>query len=739
MDIRRLGLSKGILALVFAMYGVLFLATWAVTSRFETVARDDLAKSLSTVVGVTSHAVETWVKEQQSGALIWAAGKNITQYTNDLLQVAQHAETLAASPAQAELRQWLLPVLTAKGYLGFFVIGRDNINVGSLRNNNLGTENLLVGQNSFLAKIWSGQAAMSLPLKSDVPLEGSASNFSDNIATMFVGAPIKNSSGEVIAALAFRIDPAADFSDIFLQGRIGQTGETYAFDINGRMFSESRFRHQIKDLGIITSDLPLNLDIELRDPGVNLVEGEQFKGPRAALPLTLMAGNAVQGRSGLNVKGYRDYRGVPVIGSWIWDDDLKMGMTSEMDVKEAYRNLNANKIVIYMAGTLIAVLITTLVAVFGFRQSRERTKQDLGNILENVSQGVAIFDNNRQLSVWNENWQDMFPFSPELLKKGTTIEALVYNAIERGFYGEGAVEKLMAERLDAMWGGKNTRSILTVDTGRTYESVSQLMENGELVVTYADVSERERIQAEIIEQQDMLNELNMQKNKFFSIIAHDLLGPFSALLNYTEILKTAALTDSRERIADISSSLNEATEQTLKLLENLLVWTRNEMNQIAFEPSACDLADIANGVIEELSFIASEKQIQLSNNISTQSVFADEQMAGTIFRNLVSNAIKFTPGGGEITLSAELKNELVEVEIADNGLGMEPERAASLFDLGEVQSTVGTRGETGTGLGLMLCKEFVEKHGGVISVLSEPDNGSRFRFSLPVNAPSQAA
>jgi signal transduction histidine kinase len=739
MDIRRLGLSKGILILVLAIYGILFVATWVVTARFETAARDDLAKSLSTVVGVTSHAVETWVKEQKSDARIWATGQNVQQLTNDLLQLTQHPQTLATSPVQAELRRWLLPVLTAKGYLGFFVIGRDNINLGSLRDSNLGVENLLVGQNGFLEKIWSGQAAMSLPLKSDVLLEDAAGNFSENIATMFVGAPIKNTSGDVIAALAFRIDPADDFSDIIRQGQIGQTGETYAFDINGRMFSESRYRHQIKDLGIIGTDLPLNLDIELRDPGVNLFEGEQPHGQRTKLPLTLMAENAVQGRSGLNVIGYRDYRGVQVIGAWIWEDDLKMGITTELDVREAYRNLNANKVVIYMAGILIAVLVTTLAAVFGFYRLQERTKQDLGNILQNMSQGVATFDANRRLSVWNNNYQNMFNFSPGLLKKGTPIEILISDALDRGFYGKDPVRKSIADRLETLWGEENTRTNLIVDTGRTYESMVQRMENGELVITYSDVTERERVQAEIIEQRDMLDDLNSQKNKFFSIIAHDLLGPFSVLLNYTEILKTSAQTVSREKIADISSSLNQATEQTLKLLENLLVWTRNEMNQIAFEPSACDLADITSGVIEELSFIAREKEIQLSNNISSQSVFADEQMAGTIIRNLVSNAIKFTPGGGEITLSAELKNELVEVEIADNGMGMKPERAASLFALGEVQSTVGTSGETGTGLGLMLCKEFVEKHGGAISVLSEPDLGSRFRFSLPVSAPRQAA
>ncbi len=232
-----------------------------------------------------------------------------------------------------------------------------------------------------------------------------------------------------------------------------------------------------------------------------------------------------------------------------------------------------------------------------------------------------------------------------------------------------------------------------------------------------------------------LSELNAAKDKFFSILAHDLRGPLSSFVCATQILSEDILTMGKEEIMDITVSMKTSATNIYNLLENLLEWSRLMRGQMVFIPVKLSLKEKVEACIDVLSEYARKKGIELAIVIPDEiEALADDHMFDSIIRNLVSNAIKFTPAGGKVSVKADRKNNhSIEVEISDSGIGMTPELKNKLFLLNENTRRKGTEGEPSTGLGLLLCKEFIEKHGGKISVESEPAKGSIFKFFLPLD------
>ncbi|MBT4711190.1 MAG: HAMP domain-containing histidine kinase [Alphaproteobacteria bacterium] len=244
----------------------------------------------------------------------------------------------------------------------------------------------------------------------------------------------------------------------------------------------------------------------------------------------------------------------------------------------------------------------------------------------------------------------------------------------------------------------------------------------------------ERLRREIAQHEatkSQLTDLNRQKDQAFQIIGHDLLGPFTILQTYSEMLKTSADKFSREKIAELSDNLNQATEGSLRLVQNLLNWSRAQMHRVEVAAEALSIDELVAGSIQELEFFAREKEISLGFHPSELTALADPALCKTVMRNLISNAIKFTDTSGEISISSNDDGEFVSIKISDNGVGMSPEQIGALFDLGEKTTTTGTRGEQGTGLGLIVCKEFVDIQGGEMSVVSTPGNGCTVSVSLP--------
>lgn len=250
-------------------------------------------------------------------------------------------------------------------------------------------------------------------------------------------------------------------------------------------------------------------------------------------------------------------------------------------------------------------------------------------------------------------------------------------------------------------------------------------------VALIDLTEYKKIEDSLKETNEALTVLNSTKDKFFSIIAHDLKSPFQTLLNYSEYLAKETKSLSEEEIILFSKGLNDNLNSLYGLLENLLSWSMMQRDMLEYKPVSVNLNDVVNKIIEILSQSAREKNISLASIIDTGTfVYADIDMLRTIVQNLIINAIKFTNKDGQINVSSIDKNGFVEVSVQDNGIGIDEEKSAGLFNFSTFFSTNGTAGEKGTGLGLSLCKELVERNEGNIWVESKTGKGSKFIFTL---------
>ncbi len=224
------------------------------------------------------------------------------------------------------------------------------------------------------------------------------------------------------------------------------------------------------------------------------------------------------------------------------------------------------------------------------------------------------------------------------------------------------------------------------------------------------------------------------KDKLISIIAHDLKNPMSAILGLAELLKNKAETIEREKIERISSSIHKSSQSILDQMVTLLDWARSQTNNIYYAPEHFNVNDIIKDTVAFLEETAKNKEIELIiKNYSQEKAYADPRMTATIIRNLINNAIKFTPKMGKITIHSIAYNEEIQITITDTGIGIAPDKIDSLFDNATNNTTYGTENEKGTGLGLKICKDFVEKNKGQISVTSIPDKGTSFSFTLPVS------
>ncbi len=223
------------------------------------------------------------------------------------------------------------------------------------------------------------------------------------------------------------------------------------------------------------------------------------------------------------------------------------------------------------------------------------------------------------------------------------------------------------------------------------------------------------------------------KDKFFSIIAHDLRGPFSGFIGLSAMLMEDYEELGKEDVIDISSSLNNSAKQLYELLENLLEWSRSQMGKIEYHAINLDLYELVVKINSLLEAKAKEKSIQLINEVKANTyVFADSNMINTILRNIVSNALKFTEEGGQITINSLLKDNMQYVSVTDTGVGMSEDAMEKIFQIDSKYTTPGTNAEKGTGLGLILCRELIERLGGTISVSSTLGKGTTFTFTLPV-------
>jgi signal transduction histidine kinase/CheY-like chemotaxis protein len=374
------------IVLVFA-FSVTFFIEAALQYNKRTLI-SGVRSSLHVILNTTSEGLKIWLTDKKNFIKQFGTDKYLVRAVQRLLTEQPSPQALLASKNLNEIRQFLAVYEDEEKKNGFFVINPDLITIVSMRDENLGTPNFIAEERpDLIRRVFQGETLFIPPLRSDVHLEKNPST-SVLPPTIFFAAPVIDSDKNIIAIATVRLDSTKNFSRIIQLGRLSNTGETYAFNEQGKLLSESRFTEQLRQIGLVKSNEQSILNIHITDPGRNLLLERPADPTQSRQPYTMMAESALRGESGENMKGYRDYRGVPVYGVWRWDDSLGLGLTSEVDIEEAlgpYLLLRRTVFGILAIVLLSAAAGILFTLVFGERAYRMmKTTQD--NLEEQINQ-----------------------------------------------------------------------------------------------------------------------------------------------------------------------------------------------------------------------------------------------------------------------------------------------------------------------------------------------------------------
>jgi len=370
---------------------------------------------------------------------------------------------------------------------------------------------------------------------------------------------------------------------------------------------------------------------------------------------------------------------------------------------------------------------------------RRKAEEDLRNeqlllrtLIDNIPDSIYYKDLECRKTLVNKT---------EVLFVGAKSESEVLGKSDFDIYPKELAEMFYADDMSVIQTGKpviNREEYILDENGQKRWLLSSKLplhdKNSKIIGLVGigrDITIRKQSETEIKLKNEQLILANANKDLFMSILAHDLRNPFNTLIGFSGLLVKNIQVYDLAKIKNQANLIHIIAKQAYDLLEDLLLWSRAQSGQLPFEPQKLNFTNICQDIVEKLKPIADTKNIIINHFAEADyNIFADVNMLKTIIRNLVSNSIKFTKNGGKINIYAEKDETAIKIKVSDNGIGMSQETISKLFDISQTQTSSGTSGEKGTGLGLLLCKEFVEKHGGKISVESELDKGTVFSFTI---------
>ena len=370
---------------------------------------------------------------------------------------------------------------------------------------------------------------------------------------------------------------------------------------------------------------------------------------------------------------------------------------------------------------------------------RKRAEEELAKsnsliaaTLESTADGILVVDRNGKITNYNLKFVELWRIPEPILASGKDQELLSF-VLEQLIDPDGFLNKVI--ELYNNYEETSTDYIEFKD-GRTFERYSQSqIFNGECVGrvwSFRDITIQENTLSSLQESEERLRELNATKDKFFSIIAHDLKSPFNGILGFSNILADQIKQKDYQNIEEYAEIIQYSSQKAIDLLINLVDWSRSQSGRMDFNPHTTDVGPIIHEVFDLLKISALQKSILLTKKIEPLIMASvDKEMISSALRNLITNAIKFTNPGGTVEIKAERIGHELKITVDDNGIGMDGNELAKLFRIDQSYSRPGTQNEQGTGLGLILCKEFISIHEGSIWAESKVGQGSRFCFTIP--------
>lgn len=406
---------------VIAVFSILIVLTFwigfsQVEKRLVTQTTEELQSRLKSSHEVIHHI---WIDGLLDDLAIWAKDPLLISHVLELLDALRNHRTMIDHVAQKDIRRLLADLVAHHDAKGIFVIAPDFISLASMRDDNIGSKNLIsIHYPERLKEVFKGTSQYIPAIPSDVPLLNN-DEVLQGYPTSFVVVPMFDDKGSVLAALALRLNPQDKFSLIHNMWKFGDTGEAYAFNDEGYIISKGRNEAQLRDLGLIGPNETSILKVKLFDPGFNMGTGESSRllNTSAEPPLNFMAQRALAGETGFSSVPYRNYRGVPVYGAWLWDKKLGIGFAVEIDAQEVIGSYKLETILAYGMALIMLLLFSYLFLEWRLRQGSIellRSSEEFQRIiLDNTATAIITVDENKIIHTFNKTAQHLFGYKEE--------------------------------------------------------------------------------------------------------------------------------------------------------------------------------------------------------------------------------------------------------------------------------------------------------------------------------------
>ncbi|ABI65073.1 MULTISPECIES: ATP-binding protein [Maricaulis] len=720
---------------------IVALAVMAGEGRLMSSARETNLRTLETVLRNTRQRFELWAQSRENDARVWAENGRVQAALEELASLPVPA-ALAASPQQEWMRDTVGPWLTEYGYRGFTLMAPNGSTLASMRDDDLGQPSLVLDLVNA-SRLASAGVVLTRPHIVDViDSTDSAARAVDEEILMYAVATVRDGD-ELLGYLALRIDPLSEYTATFRVGRTGVSGETFAIDSEGRLLTETRYGEELVEADLLVAGHPSILHVEIRDPGVDVTMGGIPARPYADWPLTEAALGVTTEGQGHNLQGYRDMRGVLVMGAWDWDPARDIGIITEVELGEAMAGANQARAVLRVFAVAMALSFILLAVLFSAHRSITRRRalatheanQRLSQILMTAAEGIYGIDGDGVVTFINPRACSMLGYREDELI-GKTMHAIVHHSRRDGslFPREECsihCAGVPAESPDGdVFWTKNGQPI-------PIESASSPIDPNDksigAVVTFRDVTNRKRDELALRRYAQELKRSNSELQEFAYAASHDLQEPLRKIQAFGERLNNKCYDALDETGRHYLERMVDASTRMRRLIDDLLSYSRVNSKTTNF--LAVDLSAVVADVLSDLEprINAEEAKIRVSD---LPAIEADPGQMHQLFLNLLANALKFRRPGVLPSISIEGSVEVGEngamarIAVADNGVGFEPRHAERIF--GMFERLHGRDEFDGTGVGLATCRKIAERHAGELTAWGEPDAGAVFTLLLPV-------
>ncbi|WP_124916966.1 response regulator [Alteromonas flava] len=745
-------LRIALIAAVALIIVSIFVTRYALIKIRDNV-RNEVGNALTVVLETTTTALQLW-------------------YDNNVLQITEAASTEgvgeavvtlidpATSPAERAILDELLhtrffELQRLQGHNGFDILQLDGRRVITTANNAGQETPVFIGQYpELVAKVIEDAQPAYIPPTKEVVKQ------SDFITSHFLAPIMVN--GEVVALLASHHSPKAELSSITQLGRLGNSGETYLINTDGMLASESRFIADLVNAKLIPSGTSSILAVDVKNPGVDLTAGRSAELRRSEQPLTLMAQKVIKGESGMKLEGYRDYRGVPVIGVWAYLDFLALGITAEIDVSEAMRPyFSARSTVVSLLAVIIGFTFALGGVLFVFynratklikssakalevevaartaelRRTADQLKSErtlISTVFDSIPDPIFCKTDDGHYFRVNQAFANLLGLKVAEVEGKHDNE--LYSRAEANAFLLDDKETLANKtaRISERWTATKDGSQILFETRK---SVFQLPDDHRdyILGVSRDITQRKLAEQQLKLATQQANNANSAKSEFLARMSHEIRTPMNGVIGMLELLNRSTLNaDQRQKVKVAKSS----ADALLSVLNDILDFSKIEAGKLSIECIDFNLRQLIEETAQSLAIRADSKNIELLvdvSDINVDFVAGDPLRIRQVLTNLIGNAIKFTENG-EVHVEASLVKDggqnRLQCTVKDTGIGIPEDKIGSLFEsFSQVDSST-TRNYGGSGLGLAICKRLVNLMDGEISVDTEYGKGSCFAFSV---------